>query len=106
MALRTSPSVKTAGILGSLGLLALVGYADYITGYALSLLVYYLLPILVGLRYGGTAFAFVMAILSALTSLWADAAAATAGLLVWACQNMTGEIWPSSIQALNNFSRL
>jgi len=70
-----SRSVKAAAIVGGLGLLAIVGYADYVTGYEVSLLVFYLLPILMGLRYVGTAFAFVLAVLSALTSLFADIAA-------------------------------
>ncbi len=74
MASRTRLQTKIAGVLGGLGLLALVGYVDYLTGYTLSVLVFYLLPILFGLRYVGTGFAFLLAVLSALTWLFADVA--------------------------------
>jgi signal transduction histidine kinase len=75
MASRTRLPTKIAGALGSLGLLALVGYADYLTGYTFSLLVFYLLPIFLGLRYAGTGFAFLLAVLAALTWIFADIAA-------------------------------
>jgi signal transduction histidine kinase len=67
--------MKIVGILGGFGLLAVVGYADYITGYELTLVAFYLLPILFALRYAGTGFAFVMAVMSALVWLFADRAA-------------------------------
>jgi len=72
MVLRIKAQIKTTGVLGSFALLAVVGYLDYITGYAISLLVFYLLPILSGLRYVGTAFAFALAVLAAFTCFWAD----------------------------------
>ena len=75
MVFRTQTQVKTAGVLGSLAMLAVVGYVDYVTGYAISLLVFYLLPLLMGLRYVGTGFAFLLAVLAALTSLLADVGA-------------------------------
>src|SRR5450432_410454 len=66
---------KITGVLGGLGLLAIVGFADYISGYELTLLVFYLLPILFVLRYAGSGFAFVIAVLSAFVWLFADFAA-------------------------------
>jgi signal transduction histidine kinase len=75
MGSRTKLQTKIAGVLGGLGLLALVGYADYITGYDLTISAFYLLPILYVLRYVGPGFAFVMAIMSAFVWLFADIAA-------------------------------
>ena len=75
MGSHTKLQTKIAGVLGGLGLLALVGYADYTTGYTLTLLAFYLLPILYVLRYVGPGFAFVMAIMSAFVWLFADIAA-------------------------------
>ena len=72
MSSRTKLQTKIAGVLGGLGLLALVGYADYITGYELTMLVFYLLPSLYGLRYVGPGFAFVMAVMSSFVWLFAD----------------------------------
>jgi len=66
---------KIAGTLGGLGLLILVGYADYSTGYKVTLLVFYLLPIIYVLRAAGQGYAFVMAVLAALVWLAADVAA-------------------------------
>jgi hypothetical protein len=45
MGLLTKTQTKIAGVVGGFGLLALVGYADYITGIQISLLAFYLLPI-------------------------------------------------------------
>ncbi|HEY5345387.1 MAG TPA: sensor histidine kinase [Verrucomicrobiae bacterium] len=64
----------TAGILGGLVLLAVVGFADYITGYKITVLAFYLLPILFVLRRVGQQFAFMMAVLSVLVWLFADIA--------------------------------
>jgi signal transduction histidine kinase len=75
MVSRNKSQTKIVGILGGFGLLALVGYVDYITGYALSMLVFYFLPILFGLRYAGTGFAFLLAVLAALTWILSDVAA-------------------------------
>ena len=63
---------KIVGITGGLALLAVVGYVDYITGYDLTMLIFYLAPILFVLRYAGTGYAFGMAILSALVWCYAD----------------------------------
>jgi signal transduction histidine kinase len=74
MGLLTKTQSKIAGVGGGFGLLALVGYADYITGYELSLLAFYLVPILFSLRYVGLGFAFLMAVLSPFVSLFTDIA--------------------------------
>ena len=75
MGSRTKLQTKIAGVLGGIGLLALVGYADYITGYSLTISAFYLLPILFALRYVGPGFAFAMAMMSAVVWLFADMAA-------------------------------
>jgi signal transduction histidine kinase len=71
----TKTQMKIAGVLGAFGLLGLVGFADYVTGYELTLLVFYFLPILFALRYVGLGFAFVVAVMSALVCLFTDIAA-------------------------------
>jgi len=75
MVARTNLSAKIAGALVGLILLAAVGTADYLTGYKVTLLVFYLAPILFVLRHVGQGFAFVMAVLAALVWLAADIAA-------------------------------
>ena len=75
MGSRTKLQMKIAGALGAFGLLALVGYGDYVTGFELTMLAFYLLPILYALRYVGPGFAFLMAVLSPFVSLFADFAA-------------------------------
>jgi signal transduction histidine kinase len=72
MGSRTKLQKKIAGALGGMGLLAMVGYADYITGYNLTIFAFYLLPILFALRYVGPGFAFAMAMMSAVVWLFAD----------------------------------
>jgi signal transduction histidine kinase len=71
----TKTQKTIAGVLGGFGLLALVGYADYVTGFVISLLAFYLLPILFALRYVGSGFAFAMAVMSSFVWLFADLAA-------------------------------
>ncbi|MGA2244725.1 MAG: sensor histidine kinase [Verrucomicrobiota bacterium] len=66
---------KTAGALAALLLLGFVGWVDYVTGYDVFCMVFYILPIFIGLRYVGTAFGFTLSILAALVWLWADLAA-------------------------------
>jgi signal transduction histidine kinase len=75
MGSRTKLQTKIAGVLGGFGLLAMVGYGDYITGYELTMLVFYLLPILYIQRYVGLGSAFVMALISALVWLFVNVAA-------------------------------
>ena len=66
MGLRIKKQAKVVGVLGGFGLLAMVGFGDYITGYKLTFLVFYLIPILFVLRRVGLGFSFVMAVMSAL----------------------------------------
>jgi signal transduction histidine kinase len=75
MGSRTKLQTKIAGALGGIGLLAMVGYADYITGYELTFFLFYLLPILYVRRYVGLGSAFVMALISAVVWLFVNIAA-------------------------------
>jgi signal transduction histidine kinase len=75
MVSRAKLQMKIIGILGGGVLLAAVGYADYFTGYDLSLIAFYLLPILFTLRYAGPVSGFAMAVLSPFVWLGADFAA-------------------------------
>jgi len=71
----TKQHTKIFGILGGFGLLAIVGMADYASGYSLSSFIFYLLPILFVHRYVGSGPAFGMALLSAGVWLCANIAA-------------------------------
>jgi len=75
MGSRTRLQSKIAGILCGLGLLAMVGYGDYITGYQLTFFLFYLLPILYVQRYAGVASAFAIALFSAVVCLFVNIAA-------------------------------
>jgi signal transduction histidine kinase len=75
MGSRTKLQTKIAGVLGGIGLLLIVGYGDYITGYELTFFLFYLLPILYVLRYVGLGSAFVMAGISAVVWLFVNIAA-------------------------------
>jgi signal transduction histidine kinase len=66
---------KMAGVLAGFVLLAVVGYADYVTGYQITLLAFYLLPILFVLKRVGLGFAFAMAFISVVVWMFADFAA-------------------------------
>jgi signal transduction histidine kinase len=68
----TKLQTKIAGVLGGFVLLAVVGFGDYITGYRITFLVFYLLPILFVLRRVGQGFAFAMALMSVVVWLAAD----------------------------------
>ncbi len=59
-------------VLCGLALLAAVGFADLATGYKLSLLIFYFIPILYVLKRAGLGFAFAISILAALVWLAAD----------------------------------
>jgi signal transduction histidine kinase len=72
---RAKRPTKITGVLGGFGLLAVVGLGDYLTGYNLTFLVFYLFPILFVLRRVGQSFAFAMALLSVLVWLFTDYAA-------------------------------
>jgi signal transduction histidine kinase len=60
---------KIIASLCSLGLLLLVGWADYVTGYELTFFLFYLLPTLFVLRHLGQGWAFGMAFISAVVWL-------------------------------------
>jgi len=66
---------KMTGVLVGFVLLAVVGYADYVTGYQITLLAFYLLPILFVLKRVGLGFAFAMAFISVVVWMFADFAA-------------------------------
>lgn len=72
MGSNTKIKKKITGILGGFGLLVVVGFGDYITGYNLTFLIFYLIPILFVLRRLGQVSAFVMSVLSALVWLFTD----------------------------------
>jgi hypothetical protein len=69
------PQTKTAGVVGGLVWLAVVGLADFVTGYQLTFFIFYLLPILYVLRRAGQGWAFAMAVASALVWLLVNVAA-------------------------------
>jgi signal transduction histidine kinase len=69
------PKIMIPDVLVSLGLLGAVAYLDFITGYKLTFLLFYLLPILYARKKIGQGFAFAMAIVSAVASMTVDAAA-------------------------------
>jgi signal transduction histidine kinase len=75
MDLRIKKQTKVAGVFCGFGLLAAVGFGDYITGYKLTFLVFYLIPILFVLRRVGLGFSFVMAVMSALVWVFTNIAA-------------------------------
>lgn len=75
MVSRKKLQTKIAGVLGGFGLLAVVGFGDYITGYKITFIVFYLIPILFVLRRAGQGFAFAMAVLSVFVWLFTDYAA-------------------------------
>ena len=75
MAIRSESKNNSAGVLSSLALLALVGLADYVTGYRLTFFLFYLLPILFAQRRVGQGFAFAMAVASVVVWLLVNIAA-------------------------------
>lgn len=72
--METTPKFKSkyVALLCGLALLAAVGFADFATGYKVSLLIFYFLPILYTLKRAGLGFAFAISILAALIWLAAD----------------------------------
>lgn len=75
MSARTETQTKIVGVLGGFAWLAVVGFGDYITGYNITFLPFYFIPILFVLRRVGQDFAFVMAVLSVFVWLFTDYAA-------------------------------
>ncbi len=69
------PKIKIFDVLVSFGLLGVVAYLDYITGYQVTLLPFYLLPLLHARRKMGQSFAFAMAFIAAVFSQVVDIAA-------------------------------
>ncbi len=66
-----------------LAALALCGLIDYITGYEVSVFALYVIPIVLGMRFFGTAAGCVMAVLSAVVWLVADQQAGHQYALSW-----------------------
>ena len=64
-------TAKTALAIGT-GMLLVLGYVDYASGYELSLSIFYLLPIMFTAWYGGRRPAMLLAVLSACVWLMAD----------------------------------
>jgi len=69
------PNSRAVGVILGLAMLLAVGEADYATGNQVTVLFFYLLPILFVLRRAGRGFAFGMALLAAAVWLAADIAA-------------------------------
>ena len=86
----TNAEKFTAALVGLI-LLAAVGVADYLTGYKVTLLIFYLAPILFVLRHVGQGCAFIMAVLAALVWLSADFASGQR------YENYLTPIWNASI---------
>ena len=61
-----------------------IGYLDSITGYEVSLLVFYAMPILFAVWFGGRAISIFIAILCSVVWLWADERAGHPYLMDWA----------------------
>jgi signal transduction histidine kinase len=71
-------------ILGEAFLLTLViGYLDYITGYEISLVVFYAIPILFAVWFGDKSTSIFIALLCALVWWWADVKAGHPYLMNW-----------------------
>ena len=66
-----------------LALTGLVGYADYITGYERSLLLFYLLPISLAAWFGGFVFSLVIAVLCILVWVVSDLASGIPSVRFW-----------------------
>ena len=77
------PTPKTASFCFGLLLLAVVGLVDYATGYRVTVLIFYFLPILYVLHRVGTTAAFVMAVLANGVWLLADVAAGDRYTDIW-----------------------
>jgi len=78
---------KSTIALLSLIAILIIGDIDYLTGYEISLLVLYILPIGFATIYVGPAFAFLLAILSIAisicTDLWAGMPYSAAPMMIW-----------------------
>ena len=70
-------------VIVCLALTAIVGYADYITGYERSLLLFYLLPISLAAWFGGVVFCLVIAVVCILAWVISDLASGIPSIRIW-----------------------
>jgi signal transduction histidine kinase len=86
------PAPKTASFCFGLLLLAVVGLVDYATGYRITVLVFYFLPILYVLKRAGQNAAFLMAVLANFVWLAADLAAGDRYPDIWT------QVWNTGVR--------
>src|SRR5262249_2009983 len=70
-------------VIACLTLTVIVGYADYITGYERSLLLFYLLPISLAAWFGGFVFCLVIAVVCILAWVISDLASGIPSVRFW-----------------------
>lgn len=70
-------------VIVCLALTGIVGYADYLTGYERSLLLFYLLPISLAAWFGGFVFTLVMAVVCILLWVLSDLASGIPAVRFW-----------------------
>src|SRR5438552_11292129 len=80
---RHVPFSRTSLAIACLILTFLVGYADYLTGYERSLLLFYLLPISLAAWFGDFAFALAIVVVCVLVSVLSDVASGIPALRFW-----------------------
>lgn len=80
---RDVPFSRTSLVIACLLLTCLVGYADYLTGYDRSLLLFYLLPISLAAWFGDFAFAVAIVVVCVLVSVLSDLASGIPALRFW-----------------------
>ena len=80
---RHVPFSRTSLAIACLILTCLVGYADYLTGYERSLLLFYLLPISLAAWFGDFAFALAIVVVCVLVSVLTDVASGIPALRFW-----------------------
>lgn len=80
---RHVPFSRTSLVVACLLLTCLVGYADYLTGYDRSLLLFYLLPISLAAWFGDFAFAVAIVVVCVLVSVLSDLASGIPALRFW-----------------------
>src|SRR5471030_2739170 len=76
------------------GLVAFIGFLDYITGYEISFFMLYLAPILLAVWRVSTPFAVVISVLSVMTWLWSNLAAG------WSFSHWYVPVWNSMMVSL------
>jgi signal transduction histidine kinase len=72
MSYSTPKPIKWPDVFTCLGLLAVIGLLDYLTGYNTSFFLFYLVPVIFALHRLGMFFAFAMCVLSALVWLFSN----------------------------------